>query len=309
MSEILTCEDICLYYPGNPSFTLKDASLTVLEGEIVSLLGESGCGKTSLLNIAGGLIASSSGRAAFKGKTIRTTPIGISVVFQEACLLPWLTVSKNVGFGLAFKSLSVPKAEAKKRVEEALAEVGLSEQAGKYPATLSGGMAQRVALARSLALRSELSLLDEPFSSLDAITRRSMQELLLSLMRTHQSSALMVTHDIDEALCLSDRLILMRKDCFATSLEAWDLNAILGPAAAGPLPSPRKRSSVRFSELREEISSKLAGPQNSAQNSTQETPQETPQASSQQNPQESHAGRLPKIHTESPPASANMRPQ
>jgi NitT/TauT family transport system ATP-binding protein len=269
MTEILRCENIDLYYPGNPVFALKGASLSVGEGEIVSLLGESGCGKTSLLNVAGGLLRATSGRVLFRGAGVSTTPIGISVVFQDACLLPWLTVTKNVGFGLAFRRMGVPRREARERVAEALAEVGLSDQAGKYPSALSGGMAQRVALARSLALRSEMSLLDEPFSSLDAITRGSMRELLLGLMRAHGSSALMVTHDIDEALCLSDRLVLMRRGYDNTDLREWDLNALLGPARRGERPALRKSGSPAFSELREEISAGLAGCRNPAEDAGQ----------------------------------------
>jgi NitT/TauT family transport system ATP-binding protein len=258
MSAILECRDISLYYQDSTSFILKDINLSVQAGEIAVLLGESGCGKTSLLNVAGGLLAASSGQVLFRDRVLKTTPSGISVVFQDACLLPWLNVAGNVGFGLDFRSLRVPKAEIKARVREALREVGLAGESDKYPRALSGGMAQRAALARTLARRSELSLLDEPFSSLDAITRRSMQQLLLSLMRTHQSSALMVTHDLDEALILADRLFLMRREPRSTSLTSWDLNDLLGPAGSCQDPVLRSRSSSVFAGLREEISEKIS---------------------------------------------------
>jgi NitT/TauT family transport system ATP-binding protein len=162
-----------------------------------------------------------------------------------------------VAFGLGFKSLYVPKAERSSRVEAALKEVGLLEAAEKYPAALSGGMAQRAALARTLVRRSELSFLDEPFSSLDSITRSSMQQLLLNLLRAHHSSALLVTHDLDEALALADRLILMGRESGATKLADWDLNASLGTTGSPAAPALRLSAGRLFQELRAEIAGRL----------------------------------------------------
>ncbi|MDR1085938.1 MAG: ABC transporter ATP-binding protein [Deltaproteobacteria bacterium] len=256
--KILECLNIGLHYPGNNYFTLKDINFAVEADQIVALLGESGCGKTSLLNVASGLIPATSGQVLFKGQPITTTPNGVSVVFQDACLLPWLNVAKNVAFGLGFKSLYVPKTERNCRVEAALKEVGLLDAADKYPAALSGGMAQRVSLARTLVRRSELSFLDEPFSSLDAITRRSMQQLLLNLLRAHRSSALLVTHDLDEALALADRLILIGREAGGTKLADWDLNSSLGTTGSPAAPNLRLTADHFFQALRAEISGRLS---------------------------------------------------
>jgi NitT/TauT family transport system ATP-binding protein len=257
---ILRLAGISFSYPGSRDFTVKNVSFEVREREIVALLGESGCGKSTLLNLAGGLLAADHGQVSFRGEKISSTPPGISIVFQEACLLPWLNVAANVAFALSFRSLRLPRAERKKRVSDVLREVGMEEAAEKYPAQLSGGMAQRVALARSLARRAELILLDEPFSSLDAITRVAMQELLLRIVFGHNSSALLVTHDLDEALLVADRLLLMAGSAGGTEISEWKLSGILG-GAAGACPGERRRHfrSSAFMDLRDEISAKLAG--------------------------------------------------
>jgi NitT/TauT family transport system ATP-binding protein len=259
-NPVLQAVCVSLRYPENSEYAFNDVNLAVYEREVVALLGESGCGKSSLLSLAGGLQASSAGHVAFRGKKIQTTPAEIAVVFQDACLLPWLTVYGNVNFALSLRSLRVPATERKERVLAALREVGLEAVAHKYPAQLSGGMAQRVALARALARRAELLLLDEPFSSLDAITRSSMQELLLNITRKYRSAALIVTHDMDEALMIADRLILMTKEHGETRLTEWNLRSILGSAGEDRLlDAHRHRRSPIFMDLREEIASALAG--------------------------------------------------
>ena len=239
---------------------IHNLSVPVREGEIVALLGESGRGKSTLLNIAGGLLAGSQGNTSFRGQKVRSTPRGIAVVCQNPCLLPWLNVAENIDFALSFKSLPLSSAERKLRVRSALREVGLEESARVYPSQLSGGMAQRVSLARGLARQAELLLLDEPFSSLDAITRASMQELLLTLLRRHGSSALLVTHDLDEALLLADRLLLMTGEKGGSGLREWKLTDIF--AAAGTAfrqeAGHRDRRSGLFLDTREEIADCLA---------------------------------------------------
>ncbi|MDR0816373.1 MAG: ATP-binding cassette domain-containing protein [Desulfovibrio sp.] len=258
-APVLQVAHVSLRYPENNEYVFRDVSLAVYEREVVALLGESGCGKSSLINLAGGLLASSAGHVAFRGKKIQTTPPEVAVVFQDACLLPWLTVYGNVDFALRLRSLRVPADERKERVRAALREVGLEDAAHRYPAQLSGGMAQRVALARSLARRAELLLLDEPFSSLDAITRGAMQEQLLGIARKYRSSVLIVTHDMDEGLMLADRLILMAKDHGETRLREWNLRAVFGGAGADRRRNAqRNRRSSVFMDLREDIAADLA---------------------------------------------------
>jgi NitT/TauT family transport system ATP-binding protein len=254
---LLRAVDVSFLYPGSREYTLKNLNLEVREREIVVLLGKSGCGKTSLLGLLGCLLPVKTGQVSFRGRTILTPQPEISVVFQDACLLPWLNVADNVGLALSFRSLRVPAEERKKRVREALREVGLRDEGEKYPAQLSGGMDHRTALARSLVRQAELLLLDEPFSSLDAVTRRTIQELLLNLIRAHRSSALLVTHDLDEAMFLADRLLLMDRSGGSHGLEELDLNRLLGADRGDE--AGRGRRSALFMNLREEISAKLAG--------------------------------------------------
>jgi NitT/TauT family transport system ATP-binding protein len=258
-APLLRLEDISLCYPGNRIHVFEEISLEVREREIVALLGESGRGKSSLLNVAGGLLPCSRGQVSFRGENVHSTPHGVAVVFQNPCLLPWLNVGENIDFALGFKSLPLSSAERKRRVQAALREVGLEDWARTYPSQLSGGMAQRVSLARGLARQAELLLLDEPFSSLDAITRASMQELLLGIIHSHGSSALLVTHDLDEALLLADRLLLMTGTKGAAGLREWKVKEIF---AAGTAPrqgvSGRDRRSGLFLDLREEIADSLA---------------------------------------------------
>lgn len=186
--------------------------LEVRFGEVVCLLGASGCGKSSLLATIAGLQAADRGEIYLHGNPVRKSHPQVGVVFQDPCLLPWLTVAQNIAFGLTLKQMpSLTSAERRSRIAEAIAQVGLQGFERSYPYQLSGGMAQRVALARTLARRPQLLLLDEPFSALDAITRLGMQTLLLQIIAQQQTTVLMVTHDIDEALLLGDRVVLMAR--------------------------------------------------------------------------------------------------
>jgi sulfonate transport system ATP-binding protein len=185
---------------------LADINLSVRESEIVALIGGSGCGKTTLLRLIAGLDRASAGAIRLDGATITEPDAAIGIVFQEPRLLPWLTVSDNIAFGLA----DVGAAERRERVGHALAKVGLSEHAGRWPRDLSGGQQQRVAIARAFVTNPKVLLLDEPFSALDAFTRASLHEHLLGLWEETRPTVVLVTHDVQEAVTLADRAVVMQ---------------------------------------------------------------------------------------------------
>jgi len=192
-------------YP-NGVHALENFSLSVKPGEIVAIVGGSGCGKSTLLRAISGLDVPTGGTVILDGLTINAPNEKIGVIFQEPRLLPWLTVADNVGFGLADR----PRAERNERVAAALERVGLTEKANVWPRELSGGQAQRVSIARALIMRPEVLLLDEPFSALDAFTRIDLQDHLLNLWADTKPTLVLVTHDVDEAIVLADRVIVMR---------------------------------------------------------------------------------------------------
>ena len=205
----LSCENIELELDKKK--ILKDISLEVRSGEILALLGESGCGKSSLLKAMLGLYPLSKGKIFFQGKEIQNLPShkrGISVVFQDLRLFPHLNVGENVGFSLELQK--VPKAERKKRVEELLKLVQLEGYSERRIESLSGGQMQRVAIARALAMNEKLLFLDEPFSALDPNLRREMGDFLLELQRKENLTVVLVTHDQEEALRLAHRIALMK---------------------------------------------------------------------------------------------------
>jgi NitT/TauT family transport system ATP-binding protein len=188
----------------------ENVELSLSRGEIAVVLGPSGCGKSSLLRCIAGLEPATRGTIRVGGRLVSEPIPQIGFVFQQPILFPWLTVRKNIEFGLALKNGPRPdKLERSRVVEEVLADVGLSQAQDARPRHLSGGMAQRIALARTLVREPEVLLLDEPFSSLDAINRLEMQKLLLRVVQTRSVASLLVTHDIDEALFLGDRILLM----------------------------------------------------------------------------------------------------
>jgi NitT/TauT family transport system ATP-binding protein len=185
-------------------------SLDIDKREIVCLLGGSGCGKSTLLRGLAGLATPQAGSVSFLGVPLREPHPRAALVFQQPSLLPWLDVRGNVGFGLDFaRQPTIERGARLRRIEEAIDAVGLGGRAHAYPAQLSGGQAQRVALARALARQPELLFADEPFSALDAITRAEMQALLVDLVHRWHTAALLVTHDIDEAILVADRILLM----------------------------------------------------------------------------------------------------
>ena len=185
---------------------LRDIDLTVRPGEFVVFLGPSGCGKSTLLYLIAGLEAASGGELLAFGAPVNGPSPERSLIFQETSLYPWLSVWQNVGFGLSIRGVAA--AERRALAVEALARVGLAEAANKRPDELSGGMRQRVAVARALAMRPRVLLMDEPFAALDVQTRAKMQTFLLDVWRTSGASVLFVTHGIDEAVALADRVVV-----------------------------------------------------------------------------------------------------
>ncbi|EJW11726.1 ABC-type nitrate/sulfonate/bicarbonate transport system, ATPase component [Rhodovulum sp. PH10] len=193
---------------GRPSVhALGPVDLDLRRGEFFSVVGPSGCGKSTLLDVLAGLSAPTEGRAEFEGQPIKGVPPGVGVVFQEDASFPWLTVRDNVAFGL--KRTEVDAAEVKRRVDYAIGFMGLKSFADAYPAQLSGGMRQRVCIARTLVMQPRLILLDEPFGALDQQTRLLMGDELLRLWRETGATVLLITHALDEAAMLSDRVGVM----------------------------------------------------------------------------------------------------
>ena len=197
-----------VFNPGERAVVaLQNIDLHIPDGQFVCLLGPSGCGKSTLLNAIAGFALPSSGAITAGGKLVTGPGPERGMVFQEYALFPWMTVEKNIGFGLEIKG--VPKAEIKTRVDALLAMLSLSDFRHRFPKDLSGGMRQRVAIARVLALDSPIMLMDEPFGALDALTRRNLQDELLRIWAELKKTIIFVTHSIEEAIYLADRIVVM----------------------------------------------------------------------------------------------------
>ncbi|AOM82169.1 ABC transporter ATP-binding protein [Salisediminibacterium beveridgei] len=196
--------------PSTAETVLKNISFDIHQGEFISLLGKSGCGKSTLLNLMGGFTKPSEGRITFEGKSITAPSRRAIMLFQDYALLPWRNVLSNVLIALEPEGL--PAEEAKDRAMHYLKLVGLDQHAKQFPEQLSGGMKQRVAIARALAIRPELILMDEPFAALDTFNRYYLQDELLKIQQQEGTTIVLVTHDIEEAVYLSDRVFLMESD-------------------------------------------------------------------------------------------------
>jgi len=216
-----------------PFCALRNINLTVAKGEFVALIGHSGCGKSTLLNLIAGLTTPTQGHLLCDNREIAGPGPDRAVVFQNHSLLPWLTCFENVYlgvervFGAANKTTgaaSENKAQLKARTEAALALVGLTAAAQKRPGEISGGMKQRVGIARALAMEPKVLLMDEPFGALDALTRAKLQDELLEIVARTQSTVVMVTHDVDEAVLLSDKIVMMTNGPAATIGEVLSVD-------------------------------------------------------------------------------------
>ena len=225
---------------GQEVVALRDIELAVEPGEFVCLLGPSGCGKSTLLNAIAGFSLPNSGKLVANGKDVAEPGPDRAMVFQEYALFPWMTVAKNIGFGLEIKGESKNLIEEK--VSDLLQLLSLSEFAGRFPKDLSGGMRQRVAIARVLALDSPILLMDEPFGALDALTRRNLQDEVLRIWSVFKKTILFVTHGIEESIYLADRVVVM-------TYRPGTVKTIV-PIT---LPRPRDTASPEFNDLKRDL--------------------------------------------------------
>jgi nitrate ABC transporter ATP-binding subunit len=237
--------------PAGPALIVKDFTLSLGQGEFVSLIGHSGCGKSTVLSMVAGLATSDSGGIVVAGREIDGAGPDRGVVFQSPCLMPWMTALENVLLGVDEVFAKKTKPERRAIAMRYLDLVGLGDCHAKRPSELSSGMRQRVGLARAFALSPKVLLLDEPFGSLDSLTRMELQDVLLGLWRQDRKTALMVTHDVDEALYLSDRVVMMTSGPAAT----------VGDMLEVPFARPRQRTLVledpNYYPLRERLISFL----------------------------------------------------
>nr|WP_255472111.1 ABC transporter ATP-binding protein [Quadrisphaera setariae] len=232
---------------------LDGVDLDVAPGEVVALLGASGCGKSTLLRAVAGLDSPDSGRVLLDGQPVRDHDPRCAVAFQEPRLLPWRTLAGNTALGLP---RGTPRARGRERVADLLDLVGLARFADHRPRSVSGGMAQRAALARALARRPGVLVLDEPFAALDALTRLSMQDLLLDVLAATPTTVLLVTHDVDEALHLADRVVVLGRPARA----ATDVGAGVLRTTTVDLAHPRDRGDAHLASLRAELLELLGVP-------------------------------------------------
>ncbi|QQX59166.1 ABC transporter ATP-binding protein [Pseudomonas chlororaphis] len=225
---------------GGELEAIREFNLEIAEGEFVAIVGSSGCGKSTLLRLLIGLDTQFRGEIRVDGKAVNGIGGERGIVFQEHRLFPWLTVEENIGLGLVNEALSA--SERQTRIADFIELVGLTDFTRAYPHQLSGGMAQRVAIARGLVVSPRILLLDEPFGALDALTRQQMQDELLAIRERARITTVLVTHDVEEAIFLADRVVVMEP-------RPGRIKRVVDIA----LPHPRQRSSFDFHRLREEL--------------------------------------------------------
>ncbi|MEZ5725415.1 MAG: ABC transporter ATP-binding protein [Paracoccaceae bacterium] len=227
---------------------MSNVNLEIRKNEFVTLLGPSGCGKTTLMRAIGGLVTPTSGTVTVNGSPVRGPNLDCAIVFQNFALMPWASVLQNVAFGLEMRG--VGKAERMEKARDAIALVGLQGFEDKYPKQLSGGMQQRVGLARALVVSTPIMLMDEPFGALDQQTRRYMQEELLNIWQQDQRSVVFVTHDMEEAILLADRVVLM-------SNRPGRIEEVLDVSFARPRNPEEVERMTEFVELKEYLWNRL----------------------------------------------------
>ena len=233
---------------AQPTWAFQDVSLDVAAGEMVCVVGPSGCGKTTLLNLIAGFIEPTAGEIRLDGEPIRRPGPDRGVVFQEYALFAWLTARRNIEFGMRMRG--VPKAECRRRTDEYLELIGLERAAERYPHELSGGMRQRIAVARALVNEPRVLLMDEPFAAVDAMTRAALQSELLRIWQQLKLAVFFITHNVEEAIFLSQRIVLMSPH----PGRVQDIIPI-------DLPYPRDRGSSEFGALYARINVALHSPQ------------------------------------------------
>ena len=227
------------YDPARPVFA--DVNFTLERGEFVCIIGHSGCGKTTILNVLAGLDTATSGYVFMDGREVSGPSLERGVVFQSHALMPWLTVRQNIAFAVKSRWPEWPAPKVNVHVEKFVALVGLSHAIDKKPSQLSGGMKQRVGIARAFAIQPKMLLLDEPFGALDALTRGTIQDELMGIVRETQQTVFMITHDVDEAILLADRILLMTNG--QDSQGAYAPGGI-AEVVVNPLPRDRSRASL-----------------------------------------------------------------
>ena len=240
------------FVPAKPVFA--DVSFSLTRGEFVCIIGHSGCGKTTILNVLAGLDTASTGNVFMDGREVTGPSLERGVVFQSHALMPWLTVRQNIAFAVKSRWPDWGRAEVNTHVEKFVAMVGLSPAIDKKPSQLSGGMKQRVGIARAFSISPKLLLLDEPFGALDALTRGTIQDELMSIVRQTQQTVFMITHDVDEAILLADRILLMSNGNEST--QGYTPGG-MAEVVVNPLPRSRVRANLHhmdgYYELRNHV--------------------------------------------------------
>jgi nitrate/nitrite transport system ATP-binding protein len=227
------------YSASRPVFS--DVSFTLERGEFVCIIGHSGCGKTTILNVLAGLDEATSGHVFMDGREVSGPSLERGVVFQGHALMPWLTVRQNIAFAVKSRWPDMPTPKLNVHVEKFVDMVGLSHAIDKKPSQLSGGMKQRVGIARAFSIQPKMLLLDEPFGALDALTRGTIQDELMQIVRETQQTVFMITHDVDEAILLADRILLMNNG--ADTPDGYKPGGI-AEVVRNPLPRSRTRSGL-----------------------------------------------------------------
>jgi nitrate/nitrite transport system ATP-binding protein len=242
--DFLKVERLCKsFVVDKPVFA--EVTFSLDQGEFVCIIGHSGCGKTTILNVLAGLDQPSSGNVFMDGRAVNSPGLERGVVFQGHALMPWLTVRKNIAFAVQSRWPDWSREQVQAQVEKYVGMVGLSAALDKKPSQLSGGMKQRVGIARAFCIQPKMLLLDEPFGALDALTRGTIQDELLTIVRQTQQTVFMITHDVDEAILLADRILLMSN---GAETDAGYRSGGIAEVVVNPLPRERTRAGLHHLE-------------------------------------------------------------